>query len=154
MTVDENASAQIRTILEMADRMIVISEQGFSCCDDDGCLLLNGMVRECAYRLRDAAEREREHHGTPGNSDGKTAGRAVGDRIDDDAITAKVRTVLSTHRSTSTMKPDVETRNGQVTLTGSARSAAAKSLVTKLVTAIRGVTGVKNRMTVEAAKAN
>lgn len=51
---------QIRSILEMADRMITISEQGFLSSDDDGCLLLNGMVRECAYRLRDAAERERE----------------------------------------------------------------------------------------------
>ena len=43
--------------------MVVISEQGFASCDDDGCLLLNGMVRECAYRLRDAAEHERDVHG-------------------------------------------------------------------------------------------
>ena len=40
--------------------MVVISERGFASCEDDGCLLLNGMVRECAYRLRDAAERERD----------------------------------------------------------------------------------------------
>jgi hypothetical protein len=53
---------QIREILEMAERMIVISERGFETCDDDGCLLLNGMVRECAYRLRDAAEREQAAH--------------------------------------------------------------------------------------------
>ncbi len=48
----------------MAERMIVISEQGFATCNDDGCLLLNGLVRECAYRLRDAAERERAVHAT------------------------------------------------------------------------------------------
>jgi hypothetical protein len=56
------SDVQIISILEMADRMIVMSEQGFVCCDDDGCLLLNGMVRECAYRLRDAAELERKVH--------------------------------------------------------------------------------------------
>ena len=44
--------------------MLVISEQGLATCDDDGCLLLNGMVRECAYRLRDAAELERKVHAT------------------------------------------------------------------------------------------
>lgn len=56
------ADLQIGSILEMADRMIVISEQGFGSCEDDGCLLLNGLVRECAYRLRDAAELERKVH--------------------------------------------------------------------------------------------
>ena len=57
------AYRQIRSILEMADRVIVISDEGFVSCDVDGCLLLNGMVRESAYRLRDAAEQERKVHG-------------------------------------------------------------------------------------------
>jgi hypothetical protein len=56
------ADLQIRSISEMAELMLVISEQGISSCEDDGCLLLNGMVRECAYRLRDAAELERKVH--------------------------------------------------------------------------------------------
>lgn len=62
--MSNNPDAQIRSIIELADRMIVISEQGFVSCDDDGCLLLNGMVRESAYRLRDAAEQERKVHAT------------------------------------------------------------------------------------------
>lgn len=62
--MNNNTDAQIVSILNVAERMIVISEQGFASCDDDGCLLLNGMVRECAYRLRDAAELERKVHGT------------------------------------------------------------------------------------------
>lgn len=64
------ADLQIRSILEMADRMITISEQGFMASDDDGCLLLNGMVRECAYRLRDAAKREQEVHRMTGKRAG------------------------------------------------------------------------------------
>jgi hypothetical protein len=46
----------------MAERMIVISDEGLLASVDDGCVLLNGMVREFAYRLRDAADREREAH--------------------------------------------------------------------------------------------
>jgi hypothetical protein len=60
------ADVQIRSILDLADRMIVVSEKGFLSCDDDGCLLLNGMVRDSAYRIRDAAERERDSHLTQG----------------------------------------------------------------------------------------
>jgi hypothetical protein len=63
MTVKNKANAHITRVLEMADRMIALSERGFTACIDDGCLLLNGMVRECAYRLRDAAEREQLAHG-------------------------------------------------------------------------------------------
>ncbi len=61
------ADLQIQSILEMADRMIVVSEKGFVTCDDDGCLLLNGLVRDFAYQLRDAAEQERQAHATKGN---------------------------------------------------------------------------------------
>jgi osmotically-inducible protein OsmY len=151
--VGNKANAQIRSILEMADKMIVISNQGFLSCQDDGCLLLNGMVRECAYRLRDAAKREREHHGMQMGEDSDAGGRIAGDAIEDTTITARVKTVLSTHRTTSSMKTDVETRNGQVTLTGIARSAATKALITRRVAAVRGVSSVKNQMTVEAARA-
>ena len=77
------------------------------------------------------------------------AERTTGEKIDDASVTAQVKTALLTHRSTSAMKTKVETRNGEVTLTGIAKNAAEKSLVTKLVTDIQGVTSVKNQMTVE-----
>jgi osmotically-inducible protein OsmY len=80
------------------------------------------------------------------------AERTVGEVIDDASITAQVKVALLTHRSTSAIKTKVATRNGAVTLTGIAKNAAEKSLVTKLVTDIRGVTRVRNRMTVEEAK--
>ena len=80
------------------------------------------------------------------------AERIEGENIDDASITAQVKTVLTDHRSTSSMKTKVETRNGVVTLTGIARNDAEKALVTKLVTDIVGVTSVKNQMTVEEVK--
>jgi hypothetical protein len=44
--------------------------------------------------------------------------------------------------------PRVETTDGVVTLSGIAKNAAEKSLVTKLVTDINGVTSVINNMTI------
>ena len=78
--------------------------------------------------------------------------RTVDAKMDDASVTAQVKTALATHRSTSSMKTKVETRDGEVTLTGIAKNAAEKSLVSKLVTDIQGVTNVKNQMTVEEPK--
>jgi hyperosmotically inducible periplasmic protein len=80
------------------------------------------------------------------------AERTEGEKIDDASITAQVKTALWTHRSTSSIKTKVETKKGEVTLTGIAKNEAEKSLVTKLVTDIHGVNSVKNQMTVEESK--
>jgi len=76
------------------------------------------------------------------------AARTEGQKIDDASVTAQVKTALSNHRSTNSIKMKIETRNGEVTLTGIAKNAAEKALVTKLVTDIQGVTSVKNQMTI------
>ena len=73
----------------------------------------------------------------------------MGEKIDDASITAQVKSSLMTHRSTSSMKTKVETIDGVVTLSGVAKNAAEKSLVTKLVTDINGVSSVINNMTIE-----
>ena len=75
--------------------------------------------------------------------------RAESDKIDDASITAQVKVTLFTHRSTSSVKTKVVTRDGVVTLSGVAKNAAEKSLVTKLVEDVHGVTGVKNEMSVQ-----
>jgi osmotically-inducible protein OsmY len=80
------------------------------------------------------------------------AERTAREKMDDASITAQVKTALQTHRSTSALKAKVETRDGEVTLTGIASNAAEKALVSKLVNDIQGVTSVKNEMTVEEPK--
>jgi osmotically-inducible protein OsmY len=72
----------------------------------------------------------------------------TGEKIDDASITAQVKSSLSSHRSTSAVKTKVSTTDGVVTLTGVAKNAAEKSLVTKLVTDIDGVNSVVNDMTI------
>ena len=77
------------------------------------------------------------------------AERTASEKVDDASITAQVKLALLTHHSTSATKTKVETRDGVVHLTGIAKNEAEKSLVTKLVTDIHGVTSVNNEMTVE-----
>lgn len=76
----------------------------------------------------------------------------LGDKIDDASITAQVKGVLLSHRSTSALNTKVSTTDGVVTLGGEARNDAEKSLVTKLVTDVNGVDRVVNNMTVAAAE--
>jgi len=64
-----------------------------------------------------------------------------------------VKSSLMSHRSTSSVKTKVETTDGVVTLSGVAKNAAEKTLVTKLVNDIEGVTSVVNNMTVDAPSA-
>jgi hyperosmotically inducible protein len=68
--------------------------------------------------------------------------------IDDASITAQVRMVLLSHRSTSNLRTMVATQEGVVTLAGSANNAAEVDLVTKLVSDIHGVKSVVNNMSV------
>ena len=74
--------------------------------------------------------------------------RTASEKIDDMSITAQVKSALAAHRSTSTIRAQVVTRNGEVALTGIAKNDAEKSLVSKLVADINGVSSVKNEMTV------
>lgn len=72
----------------------------------------------------------------------------VGEAIDDASITAQVRAALLSHRSTSAIKTKVSTSEGVVTLSGNAKNAAEKALVTKLTTDVPGVISVINNMTI------
>ena len=68
--------------------------------------------------------------------------------IDDASITAQVRAALMSHRSTSAIKTKVSTVEGVVTVSGNAKNAAEKTLVTKLATDVPGVLSVINNMTI------
>jgi len=52
----------IREALELSRKMIVLADKGDLDSEDDGCRVLYGIVRDCAYKIRARAEREREAH--------------------------------------------------------------------------------------------
>jgi len=76
----------------------------------------------------------------------------VGEKIDDASITAQIKMTLLYHRSTSAVSTKVKTKNGAVTVSGNARNAAEKDLVTKFASDVHGVKNVTNRMTVAGSK--
>jgi osmotically-inducible protein OsmY len=77
-----------------------------------------------------------------------------GEKIDDASITAQVKSALLSHRSTSAIKTKVQTTEGVVTVSGIAKNAAEKDLVTKLASDVCGVVSVINNMTIELAAAS
>ncbi len=72
----------------------------------------------------------------------------IGEKIDDASITAQVEMMLLSHRSTRAVHTKVATKNGVVTLSGTAENVAEIDLATKLVTDVKGVKRVNNKMTV------
>ena len=79
---------------------------------------------------------------------GKTTVEKVREYIDDASITAQVKLALLFHRGTSVINTKVETKNGIVTVSGVAKNSAERDLVGKLVNNIKGVKGLKNKITV------
>ena len=75
--------------------------------------------------------------------------RTLGEKIDDASVTALVKAVLLVHLSTSAIDTKVETREGVVTVSGVAGSAAEKKQVTNLAGDIHGVTKVVNEMSIK-----
>ncbi|MFA5256767.1 MAG: BON domain-containing protein [Opitutales bacterium] len=78
----------------------------------------------------------------------------MGEKIDDASITAQVKVALALHRSTSAFKTSVSTTDGVVTIGGTVKNDAEKSLVAKLVNDVKGVTSIVNNITVEVPSSN
>jgi osmotically-inducible protein OsmY len=73
---------------------------------------------------------------------------ALGEAVDDASITAMVKGTLLYHRSTSALNTNVVTKDGVVTLNGTAENNAEKDLAEKLVGDVHGVRKVINNITV------
>jgi len=70
--------------------------------------------------------------------------------IDDTTITAKVKAGILTEPGLKVLKIDVDTRNGLVTLTGSADSAQDVQRATQIASNVQGVKSVDNRLAVSS----
>mgnify|MGYP001593183741 CR=1 FL=1 len=52
----------IREALDIARKLTILADEGESESQDDGCSVLFGVIRDCAYKIRGRAERERDVH--------------------------------------------------------------------------------------------
>lgn len=48
--------------LRAADELCSLADEGEAHSEDDGCCVLYGIVRDCAYKIRGRAQQEREKH--------------------------------------------------------------------------------------------
>lgn len=78
----------------------------------------------------------------------KPKAETVGEKIDDASITAQAKLSVLFHRGTRVLKTEIDTKDGVVTVSGKAKNAAEKELVTKLINDVNGVKEVKNLMAI------
>jgi len=61
--------------LDLVRRLTILADEGEADAEDDSCVVLYGVVRDCAYKIRMKAEREREAHRAAGKWDEGNAAR-------------------------------------------------------------------------------
>lgn len=79
----------------------------------------------------------------------KTKHRTVGEYIDDASIKSQIKLALLFHRGTNPFRADITVKRGVVTVSGMAKNAAEKELVSKRIADIHGVKRIQNRMTIK-----
>ena len=60
--MQRKAIERLQESLELSGRMLDLAERGVEGCQDDGCLTVYGIMRDCAYRIQRSAEKELESH--------------------------------------------------------------------------------------------
>jgi hypothetical protein len=58
----QECNRHIRETLDLARQLTVLADHGETDSRDDGCAVLYGVVRDCAYKIRGQAELEKERH--------------------------------------------------------------------------------------------
>ncbi len=58
----QKCNSHIKRAFELARELTILADEGEADSGDDGCVLLYGVVRDCAYKVRNQAEREKKDH--------------------------------------------------------------------------------------------
>jgi len=58
----ELCNKHIKETLDLVRSLIILADEGESDSQDDGCRLLYGVIRDCAYKIKYEAEREIDAH--------------------------------------------------------------------------------------------
>lgn len=62
--MDKNISAieHLRESVALSDKMLDLADRGVDGCQDNGCLVVYGIMRDCAYKIRERAQQELKEH--------------------------------------------------------------------------------------------
>jgi hypothetical protein len=69
-TMEARCNRYLKKALDMSRELTILADEGEARCADDGCAVLYGVIRDCAYKIRGTAEREKEIHRRMGIWDG------------------------------------------------------------------------------------
>jgi len=86
--------------------------------------------------------------GTPGA--GTSADTALGDKVDDTQIVARLKTEFAADKDISAMAIDIDSKDGVVTLSGSVPNSDAKVRADQMAKALSEVKSVNNQLVVKA----
>ena len=84
------------------------------------------------------------------SSSAKDAAATIEGKIDDASITTSVSAAIAKDADVSVFKIDVDTKDGTVTLKGSAPTEAAREKAGNIAKAVKGVNSVDNQLVVKA----
>lgn len=65
-TAVKQCNQNIRKTLDLARQLTILADEGEAASKDDGCAVLYGVVRDCAYKMRAQAEKEKGSHQAAG----------------------------------------------------------------------------------------
>ncbi|MFH1708301.1 MAG: hypothetical protein ABIF71_10360 [Planctomycetota bacterium] len=60
--MEPGQNGHIHKAFEVVREMIILADEGEAGCQDNGCVALCGLIRDDAYRIKAAAEQERDRH--------------------------------------------------------------------------------------------
>ncbi len=80
-----------------------------------------------------------------------TTSQAMGNTVDDIAITASISAAFAKDSDLSAIRIDVDTKNGVVSLMGPAPSATARDKATTIAKGVKGVVSVDNKLVVKGS---
>jgi hypothetical protein len=58
----KKCNQHILEALELSRKLFILSDEGESDAEDNSCVVLYGVIRDAAYKIRNHAERERQQH--------------------------------------------------------------------------------------------
>ncbi len=56
--MNNDCMQRLLAAMELAEEMIRMTDRVENVCDDDGCLVVFGVIKDCAYKIKKAAQRE------------------------------------------------------------------------------------------------
>jgi hypothetical protein len=60
--MNEKTIENLKESVALSGTMLDLAERGVGGCQDDGCLVVYGIIRDCAYKIRTSAEHELKEH--------------------------------------------------------------------------------------------